>query len=85
MKLNFEFYMGDILGIIAFFVFYKIGSILFLILLALLNSVLNKPDLVNGLVSMAPLIGFIIGAWIFYMIHAHYKRRSLSKKNVAAS
>jgi hypothetical protein len=33
MKPKFEFYKGDILGIIAFFVCYKIGSVVFLILI----------------------------------------------------
>lgn len=79
-KTKFEFYRGDIWGLVAFLVVYKIGSILFLILLALINGAINNPDLVNSLIGYAPLIGFILGAWAFYAIHNYYKRKSLAKK-----
>lgn len=74
-KSKFEFYRIDILGLIIFYIVYKLGAIVFLLLLASINGLINNPDLIDSLTSYAPLIGLILGVWAFYKLHNYYKKR----------
>ena len=79
-KPKFEFYRGDILALVVFFFVFKLGEVVFLLLVALSNAAIKNQAMMDGLIGFAPLVGLIVGGWVFYKMHAYYKRKSFAKE-----
>lgn len=77
-KSKFEFYTGDLLGLVLFFIVFKIVAVVGAILLIFAH--LSSSDAL----SFGNVLGLAAGVWAFYKLHRYYKKKKLAKANTKA-